>query len=62
MDGDIKIAIVQPKDYPVQIDKKIKYLVQELKRFHVNIHRKRGLSESSWYIEAQDHIRLKKYV
>ena len=46
MDGGIKSAIVQPKGHPVQIDRKIKFLVQELKRFHMSIV---CISEIKWF-------------
>ena len=35
MDGSIETAIVRPKGYSLQTDK-IKFLVQELKHFHVS--------------------------
>ena len=37
MDGGIKTATVRPKGRPVRVDGKIKFLVQELDRFHMSI-------------------------
>ena len=37
MDGGIKTATVRPKGHPVHVDRKIKFPVQELDRFHMSI-------------------------
>ena len=37
MDGSVKTASVQPKHHPVFVDKKINFLVQELKHFRMSI-------------------------
>ena len=46
MDGGIKTATVRPKGHPVRIDKKINFLVQELRRFHMSI---ACISETKWF-------------
>ena len=46
MDGGIKIATVHPKVRPVQIDKKINFLVKELRHFHMSIV---CINETKWF-------------
>ena len=46
MDGGIKTATVWPKCRPVSVDKKIKFLVQELRCFHMGIV---CISETKWF-------------
>jgi len=46
MDGGIKTATVRPKGRPVSVDKKINFLVQELKRFRMGVV---CISETKWF-------------
>ena len=46
MDGGIKIATLRPKCRPVSVDKKVKFLVQELRCFHMGIV---CISETKWF-------------
>ena len=49
MDGGMKTACVRSKGCPVKLDKKIIFLVQELKRFHMSI---LFISETKWFGES----------
>ena len=46
MDGGIKTATVRPMGRPVHVDGKIKFLVQELDRFHMSMV---CISETKWF-------------
>ena len=46
MNGGIKTTTVRPKGRPVQIDKKINFLVKELRHFHMSIV---CISETKWF-------------
>ena len=46
IDGGIKTATVRPKGHPVSVDKKINFLVQELKHFHMGVV---CISETKWF-------------
>ena len=48
MDGGVRTATVRPKGRPVSVDKKINFLVRELKRFRMGVV---CVSEIKWFGE-----------
>ena len=46
MDSGIKTATVRPERRPVRIEKKINFLVQELRHFHIST---MCINETNWF-------------